>query len=604
LIGWRSTIRPANPSFGREHDRAADLAGVRHAKLFASSVIVLAGLLLVALGSGPASAAYDCDRVASPSGSDLGAGTLSSPYRTATKLAASLSPGQTGCLRAGTYSFATLTLDTAGITLAPYDSEAVTLAGHIKALPGSANSTIEGMTLNGSSSSDSQIGPKIYASGFTLRGNEITNDHTEICVLVTSYYSTPAPEGVLIERNRIHDCGALPSTNMDHGIYISAARNPIVRDNWIYSNADRGIQQYPDVHGAQITGNVIAANGDGVNFSGTGPTVTTDAVVAGNLVVDSKLGYNAYSGGDGPDGTNNFFRDNCVHTVSGSGSGIESNARSFTASSNLVASPGFVDPAARDYRLRPDSPCLAKYTGTMSLPGSSTPRWTLNVQTAGSGTGTANGSGVACPGDCSETYDQGQVVTLTATPTNGSTFAGWSGACSGTGACQLTIDSDKSVTASFNPAPPPPPATSFIVRPNVDLQSGWRVYGANAAWDALDENITTATKPGRADYIQPTAAGQVTTVGLDSRPLGGATPKSATVWYYAKSPADTQLRTEVSWGGVTRATQTLPVGTQYKWWSITVNPADQAAVDDLNLRFTSLGGRSAVVRAAYVSVQL
>jgi Right handed beta helix region len=334
-----------------------------------AAIVIGAGLFASVLASAErAAAASNCARVAAPSGSDTGAGTVESPFATPQRLVDSLAPGQTGCFRAGTYSFATLTLETAGITLAPYDSEAVTLAGAIKALPGAANSVIEGMTLNGSSSTDSKIGPKIYASGFTLRGNEVTNDHTEICVLVTSYYDAAPPRGVLIERNRIHDCGALPSTNMDHGIYLSAAVNPIVRDNWIYSNADRGIQQYPDAHGAQITGNVIAANGYGVNFSGTGSEVTSDATVAGNIVVDSSLGYNAYSGGDGPDGTNNFFRDNCVHAASGA-SGIESNARSFSAAGNLTATPGFVNPAAGDYRLRSDSPCLAKYTGTMSLDG-------------------------------------------------------------------------------------------------------------------------------------------------------------------------------------------------------------------------------------------
>jgi Right handed beta helix region len=332
----------------------------------ATAAALCAACLSVPLGPSPAVAATTCDRVAAPNGSDAGAGTLASPFATATKLADALAPGQTGCFRAGTYSFSTLSLDTPGITLAPSGSEAVTLAGHIKALPGAANSVIEGMTLNGSSSSESQIGPKIYASGFTLRANEITNDHTDICVLVGSYYSQPAPEGVVIERNRIHDCGALPSTNMDHGIYLSAARNPIVRDNWIYANADRGVQQYPDVHGAQITGNVIAANGEGVNFSGTGAQVTSDANVSGNIVVGSRLGYNAYSGGDGPDGANNFFRDNCVQGISGGG-GIEPSARSFSAADNLVAAPGFVNPAAGDYRLRSDSPCLAKYTGTMSL---------------------------------------------------------------------------------------------------------------------------------------------------------------------------------------------------------------------------------------------
>ena len=44
-----------------------------------------------------------CDKVAAPSGSDSAAGTAASPYRTAQKLADSLAPGQTGCLRAGLY---------------------------------------------------------------------------------------------------------------------------------------------------------------------------------------------------------------------------------------------------------------------------------------------------------------------------------------------------------------------------------------------------------------------------------------------------------------------------------------------------------------------
>ena len=342
---------------------------MRLPKVFTGTLV---GLALAAASSAPAQAATSCDRVASPSGSDSGAGTLESPYLTASKLAGSLAPGETGCFRAGTYSFGTLTLTTAQVTLAPYGSEAVTLAGHIKALPAAQNSVIEGMVLDASSSPDNTMGPKIYASGFVLRDNEITNRHSEICVIVGSYNSEPAPVGVVIERNRIHDCGALPATNLDHGIYIAEARSTIVHDNWIYDNADRGIQQYPDVKGSVITGNVIASNGQGVNFSGAGSLVTTDATVAGNIVVDSKIGDNAYSGGSGPNGTNNLFRDNCVHSLSG-GSGIESSPRSFTASNNLVANPDFVAAAADDYRLEASSACLAKYTGTMSGIGSPPP---------------------------------------------------------------------------------------------------------------------------------------------------------------------------------------------------------------------------------------
>ena len=77
----------------------------------------------------------------------------------------------------------------------------------------------------------------------------------------------------------------------------------------------------------------------------------------------------------------------------------------------------------------------------------------LRVNLAGGGTGTAAGQGIACPGDCGEEFAPGTSVTLTATPTGGSTFAGWSGDCSGTGTCQVTMDGDRNVTATFNPPP-------------------------------------------------------------------------------------------------------------------------------------------------------
>jgi hypothetical protein len=76
---------------------------------------------------------------------------------------------------------------------------------------------------------------------------------------------------------------------------------------------------------------------------------------------------------------------------------------------------------------------------------------TLTVSVAGSGSGGASDvtGAIACPTTCSSSYTTGTVVTLTATPASGSTFAGWSGACSGTGTCQVTVNADTSVTATF-----------------------------------------------------------------------------------------------------------------------------------------------------------
>ncbi|HEY0796835.1 MAG TPA: hypothetical protein VGD64_13770, partial [Acidisarcina sp.] len=46
-------------------------------------------------------------------------------------------------------------------------------------------------------------------------------------------------------------------------------------------------------------------------------------------------------------------------------------------------------------------------------------------------------------------YNSGTPVTLSATAATGSTFAGWSGACTGTASCQVTMSAAKSVTATF-----------------------------------------------------------------------------------------------------------------------------------------------------------
>jgi uncharacterized protein (DUF2141 family) len=89
------------------------------------------------------------------------------------------------------------------------------------------------------------------------------------------------------------------------------------------------------------------------------------------------------------------------------------------------------------------------------------PTYTLTVDTTGSGTGSVTSDPVGlidCGTSgitCTATLERGTVVTLTATPDGGDTFAGWMGACSGTGDCVVTMDEAKNVTAVFSdPANP------------------------------------------------------------------------------------------------------------------------------------------------------
>lgn len=88
----------------------------------------------------------------------------------------------------------------------------------------------------------------------------------------------------------------------------------------------------------------------------------------------------------------------------------------------------------------------------------------LDVTRTGSGTGTVTSApaGIDCGNTCAAWFDLGSDVSLTATPDTASTFSGWSGACTGTGMCVVTMDQARDVTAMFAqiPAPVPTPAAT------------------------------------------------------------------------------------------------------------------------------------------------
>jgi len=90
---------------------------------------------------------------------------------------------------------------------------------------------------------------------------------------------------------------------------------------------------------------------------------------------------------------------------------------------------------------------------------------TLSVDKAGTGFGTITSSDgkINCGSDCVAIYNAGAGVTLTAEEDPGSIFVGWSGGgCSGTGFCEITMNADAVVTATFTEAP----TTLTLLSPN------------------------------------------------------------------------------------------------------------------------------------------
>jgi hypothetical protein len=74
----------------------------------------------------------------------------------------------------------------------------------------------------------------------------------------------------------------------------------------------------------------------------------------------------------------------------------------------------------------------------------------------GSGGVSSNPPGIQCPGTCSKSFAQGTQVTLTASPAQGSVFAGWAGDCSGTNPVIIVaLSAARNCTATFNLLPAP-----------------------------------------------------------------------------------------------------------------------------------------------------
>jgi Divergent InlB B-repeat domain len=140
---------------------------------------------------------------------------------------------------------------------------------------------------------------------------------------------------------------------------------------------------------------------------------------------------------------------------------------------------------------------------------------TLTVMIAGDGSVASAPAGIACGGDCSESYDAGTSVTLTATAAGTSLFDRWSGDCAGTApSTMVTMNTFKTCTATFR-AP------------------------GSGAWQTLAGNIASSQVTDLASSVVLDANGQayigyLQRVGMQSRisvrreangsfiPLGGA----------------------------------------------------------------------------------
>jgi uncharacterized repeat protein (TIGR02543 family) len=117
-------------------------------------------------------------------------------------------------------------------------------------------------------------------------------------------------------------------------------------------------------------------------------------------------------------------------------------------------------------------------------------QYTLTVNTSGNGSVSLNPSG--------GTYDDGTVVTLTATPDSTNQFDGWSGDLSGTANPEtITMNANKTVTASFSPVGEGTPVLLTVSSVTASMDDG------NVPANTIDNNLGTRwSADGDPQWIQ------------------------------------------------------------------------------------------------------
>jgi hypothetical protein len=103
------------------------------------------------------------------------------------------------------------------------------------------------------------------------------------------------------------------------------------------------------------------------------------------------------------------------------------------------------------------SPCAftieadSEVTATFNLAA----KFALKVKKTGTGTGKVESTSppspkIVCGTECEKEFDEGTKVSLKQEASAGSEFVEWSGACTGSGACEVTMSAAKEVTAKFD----------------------------------------------------------------------------------------------------------------------------------------------------------
>ena len=306
-----------------------------------------------------------CARFAAPGGNDASRGTKSRPFRTPQRLADSLRPGQTGCLRGGAYQAGSngYVLQPrrggapgAPITIRSYPGERAKLVGIVYIERGINYVTLSALDIEGTGGENTV---QITSANDIVEDSSITNAwRGNSCMILGDTSGDGAATLPIIRRNRFHECGNPENGNLNHAIYASNLDGGQIVNNLFWNTSALTIQLYPNAHHVRFAHNVVDGDAPsvrgGVFFGGDSDYASSDNVVEYNVIAYAQT-FNIDSGWDGATGSNNVARHNCLWA--GREGNINTEGGGFSRVDNKVANPLFVNKKKHDYRLKRRSPC-------------------------------------------------------------------------------------------------------------------------------------------------------------------------------------------------------------------------------------------------------